>query len=146
MFKCIYKLYIIFKRKRKKSTYKNSKEIRMFDKNLLNSISSTQDSYDIIGKKLPVKELTPIENSNDNNPFRDKEFLSEIYNQNYKEFHVHSSILLKDIKSKYFYNALSNFTNDNDLKSTEKCMIKENQIIVLELPEINPTIFEVIFE
>lgn len=74
----------------------------MFDKNLLNSISSTQDSYDIIGKKLPVKELTPIENSNDNNPFRDKEFLSEIYNQNYKEFHVHSSILLKDIKSKIF--------------------------------------------
>ncbi|CAB4483360.1 unnamed protein product [Rhizophagus irregularis] len=48
MFKCINKLYIIFKRKRKKSTYKNSKEIRMFDKNLLNSISSTQDSYDII--------------------------------------------------------------------------------------------------
>ncbi|PKY17292.1 hypothetical protein RhiirB3_521881 [Rhizophagus irregularis] len=149
MFKCIYKLYIIFKRKRKKSTYKNSKEIRMFDKNLLNSISSTQDSCNIIikvGKKLPVEELTPIKNSNNNNPFRDKEFLSEIYNQNYKEFHVHSSILLKDIKSKYFYNALSNFTNNNDLKSTEKCMIKENQIIVLELPDINPTIFEVILE
>ncbi|PKK80502.1 hypothetical protein RhiirC2_768014 [Rhizophagus irregularis] len=134
MFKCIYKLYIIFKRKRKKSTYKNSKEIRMFDKNLLNSISSTQDSYDIIGKKLPVKELTPIKNSNDNNPFRDKEFLSEIYNQNYKEFHI--------LNQKYFYNALSNFTNDNDLKSTEKYMIKENQI---ELPEINPTIFEVVY-
>ncbi|CAG8731131.1 21177_t:CDS:2, partial [Rhizophagus irregularis] len=125
------------------------KEIRMFDKNLLNSISSTQDSCNIIikvGKKLPVEELTPIKNSNNNNPFRDKEFLSEIYNQNYKEFHVHSSILLKDIKSKYFYNALSNFTNNNDLKSTEKCMIKENQIIVLELPDINPTIFEVILE
>ncbi|PKY44516.1 hypothetical protein RhiirA4_458838 [Rhizophagus irregularis] len=137
MFKCIYKLYIIFKRKRKKSTYKNSKEIRMFDKNLLNSISSTQDSCDIIikvGKKLPVEELTPIKNSNDNNPFRDKEFLSEIYNQNYKEFHISNQ--------KYFYNALSNFTNDNDLKSTEKYMIKENQI---ELPEINPTIFEVVY-
>ncbi|GBC54301.2 uncharacterized protein OCT59_004481 [Rhizophagus irregularis] len=74
----------------------------MFDKNLLNSISSTQDSYDII---VP--------------------FSRKILNQ------------------KYFYNALSNFTNDNDLKSTEKYMIKENQI---ELPEINPTIFEVIFE
>ncbi|PKB96082.1 hypothetical protein RhiirA5_507061 [Rhizophagus irregularis] len=106
----------------------------MFDRNLLNSISSTQDSYDIIGKKLPVKELTPIKNSNDNNPFRDKEFLSEIYNQNYKEFHI--------LNQKYFYNALSNFTNDNDLKSTEKYMIKENQI---ELPEINPTIFEVVY-
>lgn len=149
MFKYVYKLYIIFKRKRKKSTYKNSKEIRMFDKNLSNSVSSTKDSYDIIikvGKKLPVEEITPIKNSNNNNPFRDKEFLSKIHNQNYKEFHVHNSILLKDIKSKYFYNALSNFISDNDLKKTEKNMIKENQIIVLELPEINPTIFEVILE
>jgi hypothetical protein len=156
MFNYIYKLYKIFKRKRKKSTCKNSKESVMLDKNL---VSPTQDSYDVIikvGKKLTVEveeliKISPYTNSNNNNnPFRNKEFLSKLHNQNYKEFYVHSSILLKDIKSRYFYNALSNI-NNNDLKKTEKNMIKENnfeenKIIVLELPEINPKIFEVILE
>ncbi|GES90399.1 BTB/POZ domain-containing protein [Rhizophagus clarus] len=114
----------------------------MVDKNLSNSVSFTQDSYDVMIKVGQKTLKVEVNSKNNNNPFRNKEFLSKVLNQNYKEFHVHSSILL-DIKSKYFYNALSDIINNNDLKRTEKNMIK---IIVLELPDIDPTIFEVILE
>ncbi|CAG8440596.1 10404_t:CDS:2 [Funneliformis caledonium] len=129
----------------------------MNDKNLIDS------SFDVLIKVGNKRRLFANDNT-DTNPFRDVKFLNKIhdFNQYYKEFYAHSSILLKNTKSKYFYNAIiperkhdtlnNTFTvNSNEKLSTihpcdEKKRKDNVKVIILELPNIEPSIFEVILE
>ncbi|CAI2162774.1 13430_t:CDS:2 [Funneliformis geosporum] len=126
-------------------------------------LAHKDSSFDVIIKVGNKRRLFTNDNTGtDTNPFRDVKFLNKFsnINQYYKEFYAHSFILLKNTKSKYFYNAIITgrkhedtlkniFTVHSNEEMGECFEIKRkdyNKVIILELPQIEPSIFEVILE